>query len=94
VIDVPGRYGGEELCVILPNTPVEGACKFAENLRQKIEAQLHYAGVRQLPVTASFGVGAFNHMEIDDAEALLKQADAALYRAKHAGRNRVECGAD
>lgn len=92
VIDVPGRYGGEELCVILPNTPVEGACKFAETLRAKIEAQPHYAGPRLLPVTASLGVGSFDHMEISDAESLLRQADAALYRAKHAGRNRVECG--
>lgn len=92
VIDIPGRYGGEELCVILPNTPLEGACKFAETLRAKLEAQLHYAGTRLLPVTASFGVGAFDHMEIADAESLLRQADTALYRAKHAGRNRVECG--
>ncbi|NGZ86585.1 GGDEF domain-containing protein [Duganella aceris] len=93
VIDIPGRYGGEELCVILPNTPLEGACKFAETLRAKLEAQLHYAGPRLLPVTASFGVGSFDHMEIADAESLLRQADTALYRAKHAGRNRVECGA-
>ena len=92
VIDVPGRYGGEELCVILPNTPVEGALKFAETLRAKVEAQLHYAGARQVEVTASIGVGSFDHMEIADAESLLRQADAALYRAKHAGRNRVECG--
>jgi diguanylate cyclase (GGDEF)-like protein len=92
VIDVPGRYGGEELCVILPNTPLEGAGKFAETLRAKLEAQLHYAGPRQLSVTASIGVGSFDHMEIADAESLLRQADAALYRAKHAGRNRVECG--
>jgi diguanylate cyclase (GGDEF)-like protein len=94
VIDMPTRYGGEELCVLLPNTPMEGACKLAENLRAKIEAQIHMAGARQLQITASIGVGTFNHMEIDDAESLLKQADDALYRAKHAGRNRVECGAD
>jgi len=92
VIDIPGRYGGEELCVILPNTPIEGACKFAETLRSKLEAQLHYAGPRLLSVTASLGVGSFDHMEIADAESLLRQADSALYRAKHAGRNRVECG--
>ncbi|MTV40157.1 sensor domain-containing diguanylate cyclase [Duganella radicis] len=94
VIDMPSRYGGEELCVILPNTPVEGACKLAETLRAKIEAQLHAAGARQFRITASIGVGSFNHMEIDDAEGLLKQADDALYRAKRAGRNRVECGSD
>ncbi|MYM30196.1 diguanylate cyclase [Duganella sp. CY15W] len=94
VIDVPSRYGGEELCVLLPNTPVEGACKFAESLRLKIEALVHPLGARQLHVTASLGVGSFNHMEIDDVESLFKQADAALYRAKHGGRNRVACGSD
>ncbi|MBV7537452.1 sensor domain-containing diguanylate cyclase [Duganella sp. sic0402] len=92
VIDVPGRYGGEELCVILPNTPLEGACKFAETLRAKIEAQIHYASGRPLHVTASLGIGVFDHMDVNDIESLLRQADAALYRAKHGGRNRVECG--
>jgi diguanylate cyclase (GGDEF)-like protein len=92
VIDIPGRYGGEELCVILPNTPLDGACKFAEALRAKIEAQVHHAGARPLQITASLGVGSFDHMEIDDADGLLRQADTALYRAKHGGRNRVECG--
>ncbi|MYM23288.1 diguanylate cyclase [Duganella sp. FT135W] len=94
VIDLPSRYGGEELCVVLPNTPVEGACKLADTLRLKIEAQLHTAGARQFQVTASIGVGTFNHMDINDADGLLQQADAALYRAKRSGRNRVECGAE
>lgn len=89
VIDVPGRYGGEELSVILPNTPIEGALKFAETLRLKIEAQLHHDGARLVPVTASLGVGAFDHMDIADGDSLLRVADAAMYRAKHAGRNRV-----
>jgi len=90
VIDVAGRYGGEELCILLPNTPLEGARKFAETLRSRIEAQVHNAGARTVQVTASLGVGSFNHMDIDDADMLLKQADAALYRAKADGRNRVE----
>ncbi|WP_426336383.1 GGDEF domain-containing protein [Pseudoduganella sp. R-31] len=90
VIDVAGRYGGEELCILLPNTPPEGARKFAETLRSRIEAQVHGAGARTVAVTASLGVGSFNHMDIDDAEMLLKQADAALFRAKAGGRNRVE----
>lgn len=89
VIDIPGRWGGEELCVILPNTPLEGACKFAETLRGKLEDQLHYVGVRIIPVTASLGVGSFDHMDIDDAESLLRQAEDALARAKQEGRNRV-----
>ncbi|HEX8404811.1 MAG TPA: sensor domain-containing diguanylate cyclase [Duganella sp.] len=90
VIDVAGRYGGEELCVILPNTPLDGALTFAETLRAKIAAQPHHAGACALQVTASLGVGSFDHLEIADAESVLRQADAALYRAKDAGRNRVE----
>ncbi len=90
VIDVAGRYGGEELCILLPNTPLEGARKFAETLRSRIEAQVHSAGARVVRVTASLGIGSFNHMDIDDADMLLKQADAALYRAKANGRNQVE----
>jgi len=90
VIDVAGRYGGEELCILLPNTPLEGARKFAETLRGRIEAQVHMDGNRRVPVTASLGIGSFNHMDIDDADSLLRQADAALYRAKQNGRNRVE----
>ena len=90
VIDVAGRYGGEELCILLPNTPLEGARKFAETLRSRIEAQVHSAGARVVRVTASLGIGSFNHMDIDDADMLLKQADAALCRAKANGRNRIE----
>lgn len=90
VIDVAGRYGGEELCVLLPNTPLEGARKMAETLRARIEAQVHMNGARRVPVTASFGVGAFDHMGVDDADSLLRVADEALYRAKENGRNRVE----
>jgi diguanylate cyclase (GGDEF)-like protein len=91
VIDIPGRYGGEELCVVLPNTPLEGACKFAQTLRLRIEAQLHELDGELLRVTASLGVAAFDHQDINDAASLLRHADEALYRAKRGGRNRVEC---
>ena len=90
VIDIAGRYGGEELCVVLPNTPLDGALHFAESLRLRIAAQTHEIGPRMLAVTASLGVGTFDHLDVADAESLLRQADAALYRAKRGGRNRVE----
>lgn len=90
VIDIAGRYGGEELCLVLPGTPLAGALRFAESLRLRIAAQTHEIGPRMLGVTASLGVGAFDHLDIADAESLLRQADAALFRAKRAGRNRVE----
>jgi len=90
VIDIAGRYGGEELCVILPNTPLAGALTFAESLRLRIAAQTHEIGPRMLGVTASLGVGALDDADTTDAERLLRQADAALFRAKRGGRNRVE----
>ena len=90
VIDVAGRYGGDELCVLLPGTPREGALKLAENLRAKIAAVIHREAGRLTPVTVSIGVGAFNHMEISDGDAMLEQAEQALRQAKVQGRNRVE----
>jgi diguanylate cyclase (GGDEF)-like protein len=90
VIDLAGRYGGQEICVLLPNTPKEGALKLADNLRSKIAAQIHREAGRLLPVTASIGVGSFNHMDINDGDSLLRQAEQALARAKANGRDRVE----
>lgn len=90
VIDLPGRYGGGQLCVVLPNTPPEGALKLAENLRVKIAAQIHREAGRLPPVTASIGIASFNHMDISDGDGLLRQAEEALQRAKANGRNRVE----
>lgn len=88
--DVAGRYGGEELCVVLPGTTLEGGRKFAEGLRLKIAA-LEYRGVPGLgAVTASLGVAAIVAGGDADEKTLLKSADEAMYRAKHAGRNRVE----
>jgi len=89
VIDVAGRYGGDELCVLLPSTPREGALKLADNLRLKIAALIHREAGRLAPVTVSIGIGNFNHMEISDGDAMLEQAEQALRRAKANGRNRI-----
>jgi diguanylate cyclase (GGDEF)-like protein len=89
VIDVAGRHGGDILCVLLPGTPREGALKLAENLRVKIAALIHREAGRVAPVTVSIGVGAFNHMDISDGDAMLEQAEQALRRAKANGRNGV-----
>ncbi|CAN7554841.1 sensor domain-containing diguanylate cyclase [Pseudoduganella sp. LjRoot289] len=90
VIDLAGRYGGQQICVLLPNTPQDGALKLAENLRVRIGAQIHREAGRLLPVTASIGVGSFNHMDINDADSLLRRTEEALARAKAKGRDRIE----
>ena len=89
--DLAARYGGEEFAVILPGLDASEAGVMAEHIRGRIEA-LAIAHVHGLAgrVTISIGVA---EMDLDDAHAaatLVGQADAALYRAKAGGRNRVE----
>lgn len=92
--DFCARYGGEEFVIILPNTPLDGAQSIAEEIRQAI-AQLNvpHKGSADAVVTLSLGVATRQAGNPLALEALLKQADQALYLAKHTGRNRVEtCG--
>jgi diguanylate cyclase (GGDEF)-like protein len=92
-IDEPARYGGEELAVILPQTDLNGAELLAERMRSAI-ADLEIKrtdGDDVLRVTASFGVASLPACATD-RESLIAQADAALYRAKRAGKNRVMRG--
>jgi diguanylate cyclase (GGDEF)-like protein len=90
-IDEPARYGGEELEVALPHTDVDGAYLFAERVRIALEAlripRLDGGG-GQLRVTASFGAAAMPGTG-DDTGSLIGAADAALYQARRAGRNRT-----
>ena len=87
--DIGCRYGGEELAVILPETELEVAVERAERIRLGIAAvRLEHGGRVLEAVTASFGVAMFPR-HADNAEALLRAADEALYEAKRAGRNRV-----
>ena len=89
-IDLPCRYGGEEFVAIMPDTTVEAAHMIAERIRRYISGSpFRVAGGSELlTVTISIGVAGM-HDENDTPEALLKRADAALYEAKAAGRNRV-----
>lgn len=90
-IDGPARYGGEELAVVLPQTDLEGAVQMAERIRAGIEdirlSLPHGAG--ELRVTASLGAAAAPG-SAREKKALIAAADAALYRAKRAGKNRVK----
>jgi diguanylate cyclase (GGDEF)-like protein len=90
-IDEPARYGGEELAVILPQTDLVGAELLAERMRATIAdlAIKRLDGQGVLQVTASFGVASFPE-SADGRESLIAAADAALYRAKRGGKNRVE----
>lgn len=83
--DILGRWGGEEFMLICPHTDADGAAILAETLRQAFVAGSFVQG---LQLTASFGVSAFQSG--DKATDIVARADAALYRAKHLGRNRVE----
>jgi diguanylate cyclase (GGDEF)-like protein len=90
-IDEPARYGGEEMAIALPQTDLEGAYQFAERVRARIEAlevpMIGGSGV--VKVTASLGAAALPQSAAADKDALVAAADAALYRAKRLGKNRV-----
>jgi diguanylate cyclase (GGDEF)-like protein len=90
-IDAPARYGGEELAVVLPQTDAEGAALLAERMREAVERLRvpRVGGRGSLRVTASFGVAAVPE-SAGEPEELVAAADAALYRAKRGGKNRVE----
>ncbi|HAB02672.1 MAG TPA: diguanylate cyclase AdrA [Pseudomonas sp.] len=83
--DVAARYGGDEFCVMLPDTNAEQALEILERLRQAIEA-FRDAALPQLALTVSIGVAPYRS-DLTDAEAWLHAADMALYQAKSAGRN-------
>lgn len=86
--DIAGRIGGEEFLIILPETDLDGAMQLGERLRATIADEPMMVEGIHLVVTCSLGV-AERSMEDRDGGALLARADAALYGAKHRGRNRV-----
>jgi two-component system cell cycle response regulator len=89
-IDLACRYGGEEFVIVMPETDMAVATMVAERLRRRIATEPFAIqhGARSLDVTISIGIAALDG-PADNAAAVLKRADAALYRAKRDGRNRV-----
>jgi diguanylate cyclase (GGDEF)-like protein len=93
ITDVAARVGGEEFAILLPETDAIGALHLASRLREGIEKSKTLASDgHRIQVTASVGVATVTR-ESQDIENILKFADNALYKAKHAGRNQV-CAAD
>ncbi len=87
-IDIAGRFGGEEFCVILPDTDKAGALVVGERIRAAIQQQKVKAYDAALLIAVSVGVASFpdDALQVDE---LLDKSDWALYRAKKSGRNRV-----
>jgi diguanylate cyclase (GGDEF)-like protein len=87
-VDVCGRYGGEEFVVLLPQTPLEGALLVAERIREAVKSKAFELRGDARIITVSLGVAVFP-AHGGSGRALIEAADAALYRAKEAGRDRV-----
>lgn len=86
--DFIARFGGEEFVLLIPATPLEGGVQLLETLRAAIEAcPFHFKGE---PVTITFSAGIAEFRNGEATEVTFERADQALYRAKGAGRNRVE----
>lgn len=88
-LDIQCRYGGEEFVVILPSTNLILASQVAERFRQRLEETEIDIGDETLKVTASVGIAVRSANEKGTALALIKEADACLYKAKDSGRNKV-----
>lgn len=89
-VDLVARYGGEEFSVVLPETDSAGAFVAAEKVREAVANHLFcdVDGSRNCGLTVSLGVATYP-THASDKESLLRDADDALYRAKHGGKNRV-----
>ncbi len=86
--DVFARYGGEEFILLLPHTPLDGAEKEAERLRQHIRGH-QFKGLEGQRITASFGVACWPVHKVKDPDDLITYADQALFMAKAQGRDRI-----
>ncbi len=89
--DLLGHYGDEEFCVVAPDTDTGGALTLAESLRETIASAPFATEQGELSVTVSIGISHSPPNSRRQLKEVLIEADAALYSAKHTGRNRVVC---
>ncbi len=88
--DVPARFGGEEFSILLPETPPEEALEIAERVRRAVAARAFDVETSSEPIRATVSIGVAGYpKDAQDPNALIHQADLAVYRAKLQGRNRV-----
>jgi diguanylate cyclase (GGDEF)-like protein len=87
--DLACRYGGDEFCLLLPETELDGAKTIAERIRQAVGGRIVSVEGVALRTTASIGVTVHPAHEAHDLAGLLRHADEALYRAKRSGRDCV-----
>jgi diguanylate cyclase (GGDEF)-like protein len=87
--DAVARFGGDEFVIILPDTGWQGALTFAERLRRRVDDYTFGPPGTPMSITISVGVALGRGSDPISTDMLLKEADAALYKAKAAGRNRV-----
>ncbi len=91
-MDLPSRYGGDEFAILVPDEDAQCAANLADRCRQRIEENGVPAGQETVRATATMGVA--DARGASSPEALIQQADIALYQAKLAGRNRVQVQED
>ena len=93
--DITARYGGEEFAVVLPNTALRQALTVADHIRRAVMSkELKKKSTGEILGRVTISVGVSMLKPGDDTDSLIERADACLYAAKRAGRNRVICEAD
>jgi len=94
IYDVPGRYGGEEFCVLLPETKIGNTTPVAERIRRRLATAEMHCGEHSFVVTASIGISGLDDLGSVEKSlspsVLIERADRALYLAKSHGRNCIE----
>jgi len=87
--DVALRYGGEEFMIVMPGASITDAFQIAERVRRLVSETVFQHGSNALSLTISGGSSSWPDFDASSADALVRRADEALYKAKEEGRNRI-----